>query len=296
MPQARAAADAVPRSMTSSSIETIWNAVSGEMHALGMRRVVVGGTPVRVDDADDSARTDGKAAVRKHRERGGQIERRDHAGAERERRHVGQIAQAGARTRAAAPDAIRPAAAATVAARLFDSISAARSVSASGGFPARRCAAPIRRVPAAGSSTSPLEHRHRREAVLERGRKEERLERRSGLPPAADGAIELRLPEIAAADEREDVAGARIDGDERRLQLRLVEPAQPVRHGALGRVLQLRHERRAHLPVRRMIAAELVAELLAQELLRVAAARIGRAWVTAQCGSASRAPRAPAPR
>ena len=118
--------------------------------------------------------------------------------------------------------------------------------------------------------------------MLERGGIQERLERRSGLTPAAAGAIELRLPEIAAADEREDVAGARIDRHQRRLELGVVEPAQPVGHGALGRVLQLRNERRAHLPVGRMIAAELVAELLTQELLRVAAARLGRARDTAR--------------
>ena len=47
--------------------------------------------------------------------------------------------------------------------------------------------------------------------MLERDRIEERLERRSGLPAAADGAIELRLPEVASADERENVAGARVD-------------------------------------------------------------------------------------
>ena len=55
--------------------------------------------------------------------------------------------------------------------------------------------------------------------------------------------------------------------------------AQPAAHGLLGRLLQRRHERRADLPVGRMVAAEPLAELLAQELLRVAAARIARAGI-----------------
>ena len=135
------------------------------------------------------------------------------------------------------------------------------------------------------------QHRHRRVAVLERGREEKRLERGAGLAPAARRAVELRLPEVASADQRQHVAGRRIDRHERRLQLRAAEPAKPVGDRPLGRLLQRRHERRLHLPVGRMVAAELVAELLAQVLLGVAAARIDGARVRPDPDA--RAPRRP---
>ena len=70
---------------------------------------------------------------------------------------------------------------------------------------ARRCAAPTRRDPAARQWRA-RRARTRREAVLERGGEEQRLERRAGLTPAAARAIELRLREVAAADHRQDVA------------------------------------------------------------------------------------------
>ena len=54
--------------------------------------------------------------------------------------------------------------------------------------------------------------------LLERREIDERLERRADLPPRRGGAVELRLVVGAAADEREDLAGARIDGDERGLR------------------------------------------------------------------------------
>ena len=62
---------------------------------------------------------------------------------------------------------------------------------------------------------------------------------------------------------------------------RVAEPPQAVADRALRHFLQLRHERRPHRPVRRMVAAEPIAELLPQELLRVAGARIGRARIRA---------------
>ncbi len=111
----------------------------------------------------------------------------------------------------------------------------------------------------------------------ERRRVQERLERRAGLPPAAPRAVELRFAEVAAADHRENVPRGGIDGHERRLQAAIAEPAQTVVDRALRRVLQLRDERRLHLPVGRMVAAEPIAELLAQELLRVAVPRVDRA-------------------
>ena len=97
------------------------------------------------------------------------------------------------------------------------------------------------------------------------------------MPAAAHGAVELRLAEIAPADERENVAAARIDDHERGLEVRRVEAPQPVRHDTLGQLLQFGNECGPDLPVRRMIAAELVAKLLAQKFLRVATPGIGRA-------------------
>jgi hypothetical protein len=149
------------------------------------------------------------------------------------------------------------------AARLFDSTSAARIVSASGSRRSR-CAAPTRRAPAADRRES-LEQRHRRVAAFERRGVQQRLERRTGLPSRAGRAVVLRAAEVAPADERQDVAGARIDRHQRGLKVRRVEPLQPGAHRALRGILQLRDERRLHGPLGRVIAAEAVAELLAEE-------------------------------
>ena len=170
---------------------------------------------------------DRQAAVGKHRERGGQIERR-HQARSRATATARPACRAGRRrTRAAAParDPIR--CCSTVAARLSDSSSAARSVSASGAS-----ASALRGDHSSGpcGATWPRsdEHRHRREAVLERRGVEERLERRSRLPAAAARAVELRLAEVAAADHREDVAG-RAD------RSRPAPPADRDRRSAAGR-------------------------------------------------------------
>ena len=89
------------------------------------------------------------------------------------------------------------------------------------------------------------------ERVFERREVDERLEHRSGLPARVDGAVELRLVVGAAPDHREDLAGARIDGDERRLRLlplalgeQFVDANQPVAHGVLREALQVQVERR----------------------------------------------------
>ena len=58
----------------------------------------------------------------------------------------------------------------------------------------------------------------RRIAGLERGGVDERLERRAGLAVRLDGAVEVALVEVAAADHRAHVAGRRIERDERGLQ------------------------------------------------------------------------------
>src|SRR5207237_6441319 len=77
----------------------------------------------------------------------------------------------------------------------------------------------------------------------------------------------------------ENVAGRPIDCDERSLELFLAGATQTVqagRDGAFRRVLDGGHERRVHLPVRRMVSAELAAELLTQELLRPPGPRVVR--------------------
>jgi hypothetical protein len=96
------------------------------------------------------------------------------------------------------------------------------------------------------------------------------------------------LTKISSPDKGEDVAGLWIDCHERGLQLRLVETPQHVSNRALRHVLQFRYECGADVPVGRMIAAKLVAELLPQEFLGVAAARIrgSRVWSdTDACGA-----------
>ena len=105
------------------------------------------------------------------------------------------------------------------------------------------------------------QHRRRDVGALIRGRLiegrqvDERLEHRAGLAPGAGGAVELRLVVGAPADQRQHLAGARVDGDQRRLRShpaaplgqRLVDRGQPGAHGVLGRPLQVEVERRVDL-------------------------------------------------
>ena len=89
--------------------------------------------------------------------------------------------------------------------------------------------------------------------LLERGEIDERLERRPHLPARVCGAVELRLVVRAAADEREDLAGARIDGDERGLRNALrsalaarqgrIDGGDAVADGVLRVALQVEVER-----------------------------------------------------
>ena len=105
--------------------------------------------------------------------------------------------------------------------------------------------------------------------MLERRGVQQRLERRSRLPAAAARAVELRLAEIATAHHGEDVAGPRIDRDQRSLQIGIGEAAQPLRHRALRHLLQVRHERRPDFPFGRMVSAKLISKELTQVVLRV---------------------------
>ena len=64
-----------------------------------------------------------------------------------------------------------------------------------------------------------------RESVLERGRIDERLETRAGLPAALQDAVELAAREIVAADQGLDVTGSGVQGHQRRLDLRQLSQA-----------------------------------------------------------------------
>src|SRR5207249_673922 len=59
-------------------------------------------------------------------------------------------------------------------------------------------------------------------AVIDRRGIDERLEARPRLAARLDGPIELAAPEVVSADHRLHLAGVRIDGDDRALDLRLL--------------------------------------------------------------------------
>ena len=237
------------------------------------------------------------AAAGKHRVGRGQIERRDQPGAERQRRHVGQIRRARRRRRACSTvrdaDLLLQIRGGGVV--RFDQRRAQRQRVRRLAF--ARCAASIPDRPARDTLSQVRQHRDRRIAVRERRRIHERLERRARLAPAARRAVERARAVVAAADHREDVAGRRIDRDERRLRARAGSDARrPAATARSAASCSVRHERRVHLPVRRMVAAELIAELLPQVFLRPAGARVARLPVRLDARARARAPRLPAPR
>ena len=119
------------------------------------------------------------------------------------------------------------------------------------------------------------------------------LKAEPGLTAAAAGAVERRPLVVAAADQRQDVAGVRIDGHERRLKSARAEPPEPVLDRGLGGILQRRDEGRVDAPVGRMVAAERVAEPLAEVALGVAVASRARRCDRGARGTAPGAPRAP---
>src|SRR5439155_16375481 len=89
------------------------------------------------------------------------------------------------------------------------------------------------------------------EGLLEGRQIHERLEDRSRLAPRQYGTVVLRLVIGTAADKGEQLAGARIDGDERGLGLpaaaaprqQLVDACQPAANGVLRDALQVEGER-----------------------------------------------------
>ena len=97
------------------------------------------------------------------------------------------------------------------------------------------------------------------ERLLEGGKIDERLEDRAGLPPGADHAIELRLVVGASADPGEDLAGSRVDRDQRRLRRpelaaapleQVVHLRQATAHRVLRQPLQMQVERRVDVDAR----------------------------------------------
>ena len=93
------------------------------------------------------------------------------------------------------------------------------------------------------------------QGLLEGRQIHERFEDRSRLPSRHDGTVVLRLVIGTAADKGEQLAGARIDGDERGLGLpaaaaprqQLVDACQPAANGVLRDALQVEVERRIHI-------------------------------------------------
>src|SRR5207248_10763240 len=106
-----------------------------------------------------------------------------------------------------------------------------------------------------------------------------RLERRAGLAATPYGAIESAPHVVGAADHRQDVAVVRVDRHECRLEVGPVQPPQASGNRALRGVLQGTIEGGPHTPVGRMVTAELVAELLAQVVLRPTALAFARLLV-----------------
>jgi hypothetical protein len=93
------------------------------------------------------------------------------------------------------------------------------------------------------------------------------------LSSAAAYTVERRDGEVRSAHHRQQIARLRIDSHERGLQIASTNAPQAIADGDLGSILDLGDERRVDLPVRRVVAAVDVAELLPQKFLRVAVTR-----------------------
>jgi hypothetical protein len=115
-----------------------------------------------------------------------------------------------------------------------------------------------------------------REPVVEGGRVDEGLEGGAGLPAAAYRAIVGRCVVVPPAHHGEYVARLRVERDQRRLESLLAQPRQPLLHRLLRGELHGGEESRLHVPVRRVVVADLLAEGLPQVLLRVSRVRVGQ--------------------
>ena len=154
------------------------------------------------------------AAVGQHRVGLRHLQRRDAAGAQRQRQVVGLAGRRRARSarpsRARRP--CRSAAAARMLTRFFDRASASRSVSGPSKRPSLFCGRPAVRA----DEGRIVDHRGRHHAMFERGRVEEGLEARARLAPRLRDVVE-RLPgEVEAADQRAHAAGGRVQWPRRR--------------------------------------------------------------------------------
>ena len=154
-----------------------------------------------------------------------EIERRHEAGAERQRRHVGQIAAARRRSPAAARRAM-PTAAADRRRRRCSIRAAPRAASAASGCSPSALRGLHSRIVRRRDVSQIRQHRHRRIAALERRRVDDRLERRAGLPAAARRAVERAARVVA---RRRPSPGCRRSADRSR-------PAPPRGRGRLQAV------------------------------------------------------------
>ena len=109
---------------------------------------------------------------------------------------------------------------------------------------------------------------------FERGRQDERLERRARLTTGiVSGRVVLtRVAELAPADDRSHEARRGLDGDERHLQVRVVV-AHRLGDFVFGRLLHLRVERRldreAALVEHRAVVGHAAGQVLLEPLLHV---------------------------
>src|SRR4030095_7173775 len=114
-----------------------------------------------------------------------------------------------------------------------------------------------------------------RHSVLERDGIDKWFERRAWLAAAADSAVVGRGGEVGAPDHCEDIGRVGLHRSERRLQISASKLSQAIAHGGFCGVLEFWHEGGIDLPVRRVVAAVDVAELLPEKFLGIAVARLG---------------------
>ena len=271
----------VPRSITSKHRGHLKRDLFAN-DALAHDRTIPHRTAGRIEDTRHPSRARDLSAPWKDRERRGQFERRHEAGAERQRGHIGEIAQS--RIARQAQHVSRS--------DLLLQIGRSRIVR----FEQRRSKGQLVRLIALAAARVPLgilgrrdvaqvrEDGHGRIPALQRRRVHKWLEGGTGLAAAACGAVERAALVVCAADHRQNVAGGGIDRDERRLEAWTPQTLEAGGNGPLRGVLDGRSEGGVHLPVRRVVAAEFVAELLPQELLRPARTRVGRlpVWLDAR--------------
>ncbi len=233
---------------------------------------------------------DVEPAVREHRVGAGEFERRHRARAQRQRWHVGQVVQLTCvrepQHRPGADALLQGHGRAVVGVdqRLAQRQRSLRS--------RPRCEVLHSSSPSVADTLSSARRASTpATSPRERGGEHDRLEGRPGLPAAPHGPVERRRPEVAAADQGHHVARARVEGHERRLQVRACPFAdRPLATARSAAFCSSRSKVVRTCQSGGMIAAELVAELLAQELLGVAGARVDHEFVRADARPHARSP------